>query len=154
MILIGYKAPPHSVQPKQRSHRLTGAFGILTGPARLLSNSAARTVHAWLHQVLWRTVVMTRFKASALVTVGFLAMGFFGLPGWPVPAQEKPAAARKWEYNILTTIEIEKLSGQQAGALVAGLNKLGEEGWELVAIEPGHVPPPVRLPRYVFKRPR
>jgi len=70
-------------------------------------------------------------------------------------AAAQPAAPRgKWEYKVLTPTAIEELGGKDGGALAAGLNKLGDEGWELVAIEPGHVPPPVKLPRYVFKRPK
>jgi hypothetical protein len=73
----------------------------------------------------------------------------------PVPASAQPAMApAKWEYKVLTPPAIEKLGGKEPGAFGTGLNKLGEEGWELVAIEPGHVPAPVRLPRYLFKRPR
>jgi hypothetical protein len=60
----------------------------------------------------------------------------------------------KWEYKVLTTSQLEALGGDKEGpsSLTAGLNKLGEDGWELVGIEPGHVPPPVKLPKYVFKR--
>lgn len=70
-------------------------------------------------------------------------------------AVAQPAVQRsKWEYRVLTPSAIEELGGKGTGALAAGLNKLGDDGWELVAIEPGHVPPPVKLSRYVFKRPK
>jgi hypothetical protein len=73
----------------------------------------------------------------------------------PVPASAQPASTRvRWEYKLLTPTAIEALSGKEPGAFLSGLNKLGEDGWELVAIEPGHVPAPVRLPRYLFKRPK
>jgi hypothetical protein len=55
----------------------------------------------------------------------------------------------KWEYQVLTRDKI-GLSGKE---LSAGMNKLGEEGWELVAIHP-----PVTIggtktqPEYYFKR--
>jgi len=67
----------------------------------------------------------------------------------------QPAAQRsKWEYRVLTPSAIEELDGKDVGTLAAGLYKLGDDGWELVTIEPGHVSPPVKLPRYVFKRPK
>ena len=60
--------------------------------------------------------------------------------GMPNPQASQP----KWEYLVRQAAR----HGEGAEAL----NKLGEEGWELVAIEPGHASPPVSLPRYVFKR--
>lgn len=67
----------------------------------------------------------------------------------------QPSAPRsKWEYKVLSPPAIETLGGMEVEALAAGLNILGDAGWELVAIEPGHLPAPVKLPRYVFKRPR
>jgi hypothetical protein len=56
---------------------------------------------------------------------------------------------------VLASDRVEELGGdKRAAGLEAGLNKLAEDGWELVAIEPGHVPPPVQRPKYVLKRPR
>src|SRR5688572_28572906 len=40
-------------------------------------------------------------------------------------------AGPKWEYRLLAKREVAKLAG---GDMRAGLNKLGEEGWELVAL--------------------
>src|SRR5215813_13713414 len=37
----------------------------------------------------------------------------------------------KWEYTLLERVDIEK---RGAGDFVAGLNKLGEEGWEVISI--------------------
>jgi hypothetical protein len=45
-----------------------------------------------------------------------------------------------WQYAVRSRIEI---NTQGKGDLAAGLNKLGEEGWELVAVEAGE---------YYFKR--
>jgi hypothetical protein len=71
----------------------------------------------------------------------------------PGPASARLAEPRAtWEYKVLTTSAIEKRGGANRDAFAAGLDSLGGEGWELAAIEPGHVPAPVRLPRYVFKR--
>jgi hypothetical protein len=43
----------------------------------------------------------------------------------------------KWEYKLVTDIECKKAAGE--------LNKLGEEGWELIAID---------FPYHYFKRPK
>src|SRR5438128_9241250 len=37
----------------------------------------------------------------------------------------------KWEYTFLSRVDIEKRGG---GDFVAGLNKLGEEGWEVISM--------------------
>jgi hypothetical protein len=37
----------------------------------------------------------------------------------------------KWEYTLLMRVDIEKRGG---GDFVAGLNKLGEEGWEVISM--------------------
>jgi hypothetical protein len=55
----------------------------------------------------------------------------------PVKADDKPVA--KWEYRVVTKDQIAELGKKD---LAAGLNKLGEEGWELVVIDGG----------YIFKR--
>jgi hypothetical protein len=56
-------------------------------------------------------------------------------------AEEKRAAILKWEYRVLTREQVIDLGKKD---LTVGLNKLGNEGWELVVAEPS----------YIFKRPR
>jgi hypothetical protein len=56
-------------------------------------------------------------------------------------AARQPAVVVKWEYRVLTKEQIIDLGKKD---LAAGLNKLGDEGWELVVAEP----------QYVFKRPK
>ncbi len=66
----------------------------------------------------------------------------------------------RWEYKALSHDEIKALEFKKRGTETAegGLNILGDEGWELVAIEPAvHVPPSLggdRPAHYVFKRPK
>jgi RNA polymerase sigma factor (sigma-70 family) len=66
----------------------------------------------------------------------------------------------RWEYKALSHDEIKTLEFNRRGTDTAdgGLNMLGDEGWELVAIEPPvHVPAsPLgdRPALYVFKRPK
>jgi hypothetical protein len=56
------------------------------------------------------------------------------------PAEKKQEAKIKWEYKAATVSDIEKLApkGSQ-DKLTDGLNALGAQGWELVAIAP-HFP--------------
>jgi hypothetical protein len=69
------------------------------------------------------------------------------------PATPPGVAGPRWEYKIQAGDTLTEL-GQ--GDLAAGLNKLGEEGWELIAVpaaEPGRA---FGRPRgdYDFKRPK
>ena len=78
-----------------------------------------------------------------------------------VPSDSDKGEAKiktRWEYKALSHEEIKALEFKRRGTDTAdgGLNMLGDEGWELVAIEP-----PVRGPAspfgdrpalYVFKR--
>jgi uncharacterized protein (TIGR03067 family) len=48
----------------------------------------------------------------------------------------------KWEYKVMTESHLVKLGGKDS--LTAGLNKMGEESWELVNVERW---------RFIFKRP-
>jgi hypothetical protein len=61
-----------------------------------------------------------------------------GQPAPPVPRDKKPPVKVKWQYKALTDPDIEKLAprGSQ-DALLDGLNKLGDQGWELVTVIPG-----------------
>jgi hypothetical protein len=60
-----------------------------------------------------------------------------GGPGTPPGPRSTPAivpgAGVKWDYSVKTKDELAKLGG---GELGVGLNTLGEEGWELVSVEP------------------
>jgi hypothetical protein len=56
-------------------------------------------------------------------------------------AQEKRAEpVVKWEYKTFTQTELDKAKG---------LNRLGEEGWELVAVE-GELHEPLRVQDFKF----
>jgi hypothetical protein len=56
-------------------------------------------------------------------------------------AESKSGAVRQWEYRVLTEGQVLALGKND---LATGLNKLGDEGWELVTVG-GH---------YIFKRPK
>ncbi len=54
-------------------------------------------------------------------------------------AEDKPIP--KWEYRVATKDQVVELGKND---LAAGLNKLGNDGWELVVVDGG----------YIFKRPK
>jgi hypothetical protein len=100
----------------------------------------------------------TSLIAALLLTIT-ASVGAIILAGQSVaaPAPPLPAGARAWEYKVFNEIQINGLGRQPAvqGGPIAerqpfaeGINNLGAEGWELVAIH-GNVPP-----TYYFKRPK
>jgi hypothetical protein len=58
-----------------------------------------------------------------------------------VSSEGRADAAPKWEYRILTKEQILEVGKKD---LAAGLNKLGDQGWELAAVETA----------FIFKRPK
>jgi hypothetical protein len=54
-------------------------------------------------------------------------------------AEERPIAAPRWEYRVLTKEQVLDLGKKD---LAVGLNQLGGEGWELAAVDAA----------YIFKR--
>jgi hypothetical protein len=72
-------------------------------------------------------------------------------------AQEKETAGAKWEYKIMSSEDLAKISAPDNFKVRSayeqeeeekGLNKLATENWELVNVAPS---PPYTY-RYVFKR--
>jgi uncharacterized protein (TIGR03067 family) len=51
----------------------------------------------------------------------------------PDKAEAKRTSAAKWEYRVVKKAQVLELGKND---LTAGLNKLGEEGWELVSVQP------------------
>jgi len=78
------------------------------------------------------TIALTRHFCFALIAsiAGNVAVA---------SADDKPAP--KWEYRVVTKEQVAELGKND---LAAGLNKLGNEGWELVVVDGG----------YIFKRPK
>jgi hypothetical protein len=78
-----------------------------------------------------RTTISTAVKLLAIAVVGgvsqFAARSAEGTP--------------QWEYRVLTKAQILDLGKKD---LAAGLNKLGDDGWELAAFDSA----------YIFKRPK
>jgi hypothetical protein len=79
-------------------------------------------------------------KPISMVFV-LLAIAASGIwQGTPLAAEEKTDAIPRWEYRVLTKAQVIDVARKD---LAAGLNKLGDEGWELVAVKEV----------YIFKRP-
>jgi hypothetical protein len=85
----------------------------------------------------------------AVLLVGVLLLGAWSpaAVGEEAP-KPKPALGPKWEYRVLAKREVAELGKKD---LAAGLNKLGDEGWELVAVEP-QAGRSSGQPTYYFKR--
>jgi hypothetical protein len=70
-----------------------------------------------------------------------LALGAATIRVNSLAAEEVTGPLLKWEYRVLTKDQVLDLGNKD---LRAGLNRLGDEGWELAVTEPS----------YIFKRPR
>src|SRR5262249_3663405 len=56
----------------------------------------------------------------------------------PAPVEKKAEPRVKWEYKAITPDDVKKLARKESkDRLTDGLNVLGGQGWELVAVQPG-----------------
>jgi hypothetical protein len=87
---------------------------------------------------------------TVMVLTSLAAPAFAQRRGGPRADDGPPRDARPaWEYKELSRPEVEALAtGEDKGRFAAGLNKLGSDGWELVALDPAGGRPA----RYLFKR--
>jgi hypothetical protein len=67
--------------------------------------------------------------AYAVILIGFARATLLASEGLD---EKRPDAVPSWEYRILTKEQIIELGKKD---LTEGLNKLGEQGWELAAVE-------------------
>jgi hypothetical protein len=73
--------------------------------------------------------------AVAGVAVAALAAWLWLNPSGPAPAQaQAPAKAPRWQYAVSYHSDLMALGEK---SLNGNLTKLGEQGWELVAVTPG-----------------
>ncbi len=96
----------------------------------------------WPSTRRWEKLIVSRVFCAMLLL--FLAGVPCGKSQTPIPAPHP--APLQWEYRVVTKDQVLE-SGKKN--LTAGLDRLGEEGWELVGIE--STSPPVV---FYFKRPR
>lgn len=67
-----------------------------------------------------------------LLAVGVASLAWRASDAAAVPAPD--ARSFKWEYRAIPEADLINLSDEKT--LEAGLNKLGNDGWELVAVRP------------------
>jgi hypothetical protein len=93
----------------------------------------------------------TRFVAIiSLVVVG---MGV-ALMAAPAPKDPPPAKGTQWEYKKMAEVKLLEVAGAENRSVEAGLNKLGEDRWELISVVvPGAAGPNGPF-IYFFKRPK
>jgi len=118
-------------------------------------------------RTLWTSAILIGLSGPLLVSaVGAPSTG----PGdaaadGPAVVGPVPAASAGWEYKVLPRPEIIETAPGHHGEYIlpkdllgdfnAGLQVLGEQGWELVAVEPYHTEGYVKWPAmYVFRRPK
>jgi hypothetical protein len=91
---------------------------------------------------------------ALLLVTGAAGVGAFLLAGHSTAAPAVPAGAKAWEYKVLYAVEIPRMGGppaeKGAHSATSGLNTLGAEGWDLVAVDNS----PHEATKYVFKRPK
>jgi hypothetical protein len=73
-----------------------------------------------------------RFTMNSMLCLMLFGLASGVLPGSEVPEERQSDAVTRWEYQILTKEQIIELGKKD---LTAGLNRLGEQGWELAAVE-------------------
>ena len=91
--------------------------------------------------------------AAVLLTACAIGLLLYHQPARVIGAPAPEAAKQKWEYKEITFSEVRLLGdpeGKKENPHALGLNKLGAEGWELVAVVPNNNDR--RADRYVFKR--
>jgi hypothetical protein len=109
-----------------------------------------------------KAMFLTKLKIVAVVLL-LIAVAGLGLGGLAYPIQAQDTGVReeakqgkvypKWEYKALTPSAVGKLAGEDSkNKLTDGLNVLGSEGWELVAVEPAAPGVLGSTNTYLFKR--
>jgi hypothetical protein len=100
----------------------------------------------------------TSLQVSAVLVALVIGAGLTTLAG-QTPAAPAPAAGprAKWEYKVVTAYGVAKMAGKadegggainERQAFADGIDKLGDEGWELTAA----TEEAARQPVYYFKR--
>src|SRR5262249_55060781 len=93
-----------------------------------------------------KTMLLGKFKMAMAVVMAVvilvLGLGFVAAlaaepTATPVQRGKKQEGKVKWEYKAIPASDIEKLAPKGSeDTLTDGLNTLGEQGWELVAVVP------------------
>jgi hypothetical protein len=115
------------------------ATGAISAKVATLTNGVLKTM--LLNNLKIATGVLILVVLLALgIGVGVLRISAAAAEptGTPASGDEKREAKVKWEYKAIRVRDIETLAPRDSGdKLTEGLNALGEQGWELVAVQPG-----------------
>ena len=114
--------------------------------------------------LLLATAALAASQAPEAIPPGPALPGESSLPGEFGPSV-RPVEHARWEYKVLPRTDVVRRSPKHRGEFIkpedvlgdlnAGLAALGNEGWELVALEPYHKEGYVSWPTlYIFRRPR
>jgi RNA polymerase sigma factor (sigma-70 family) len=126
---------------------------------------------AALTEGVLKAMLLKKLKIAAVVLLLVVFGALLGAAGAsraeqaaaPVAPRQKQEGAKqaakvKWEYKAISPHGIEQLAPKGSkDKLTDGLNALGDQGWELVAISPGKSPGGGlggTISTYVFKRPK
>jgi hypothetical protein len=113
-----------------------------------------------LNKLKKATAALLVVLALLVATGAIISRTPAGEPPEKGKAEKAEAKAKiRWEYKALTPDYIkalEEFKKRGTGTVEGGLNLLGDDGWELVTVEPAVVVPPSlgggRPALYVFKR--
>ena len=73
-------------------------------------------------------------RVSTLATAGLLGvLVFLNLHDRAVSSERKPVVPERWEYRSMTRAQVQESA--KGKSLVAALDILGAEGWELAAVD-------------------
>jgi hypothetical protein len=101
---------------------------------------------------------MKRYVLAAVFVAALITSGWFLRPAAAAPALKE--GLPKWEYKVVHREELVKEgrrlveSGTDDKFFTAALNPLGEDGWQLVAIDPRPFNGGGGTSSYVFRRPK
>jgi hypothetical protein len=123
---------------------------VLTAGPAVVGGVVSAQVTALTEGVL-KTMLLSKLKTGLVTTTGvllaltILGLGADALGGRnPAVGQTAPPAAAgpqlsakvQWEYKVLSRSDVEKLAPKGSKErLLAGLNELGGQGWELAAVD-------------------
>jgi Domain of unknown function (DUF4177) len=92
----------------------------------------------------------TRFVAIATALVLGMMVSI-ALVAAPAPKDQSPAKGTGWEYKVFNVDRLWAVAGEGNQSTEKSLNKLGEDGWEMIAAVPRN---PGAVAEWYFKRPR
>jgi RNA polymerase sigma factor (sigma-70 family) len=141
--VLGQDAGSGGVPPSVMSSTIKAAIPFAAGQAAtgvVPARVAALTDGVLKAMLLSKLKVVTAGLAAVIlsVVVGVVTTSAPAQAPAPGGGDQKQEAKVKWEYKAIPTGDIENLAPRASkDRLTDGLNALGDDGWELVAVQPG-----------------